>query len=71
MQDWAKVIMVIGGLILLYGFLLWKGYNPLSWVGNLPGDIKISNKNVSIYIPITTMLIFSILLTLAFYLFRK
>lgn len=71
MQDWAKVIMVIGGIILLYGFLLWKGYNPLSWVGNLPGDIKIRNENVSIYIPITTMLILSILLTLILYLFRK
>jgi hypothetical protein len=71
MQEWGKIIMLIGALVVVYGLFLWRGINPLAWVGNLPGDIHIKNKNVSIYIPITTMIIFSILLSLIIYIFRK
>ena len=71
MEQWGKIIITVGALLVVYGIFLWKGYNPLSWLGNLPGDIKIQNENTTLYIPITTMIILSIVFTLLLYLFRK
>ncbi len=57
-------LLVIGfGLILILGgVLIWTG--ALSWFGRLPGDIRIHNDNVSIYIPITSMILISLALSL-------
>jgi hypothetical protein len=57
------VLVVIGGLSML-GVRL-----P---IGRLPGDIAISGKSGGIYIPITTMILASLLLTLLWnLLFRR
>ncbi|EUA08750.1 hypothetical protein I553_9807 [Mycobacterium xenopi 4042] len=32
----------------------------MSWLGNLPGDIRITSGNTRIYIPITSMLLVSV-----------
>jgi hypothetical protein len=34
----------------------------LSWFGRLPGDIRISSDNTRVYIPITSMLLVSVVL---------
>ena len=60
----AKLLMSIGAA-LLTGWLILR-YAPwlLSWFGKLPGDIHIENKNSVIFIPITSMILISLLLTL-------
>jgi uncharacterized protein HemY len=35
-----------------------------SWFGNLPGDIRIEGDNTRVFIPITSMIIVSVVLTL-------
>ncbi len=40
-------------------------------LGRLPGDIAINRENVSFYFPITTGILVSIALTLAFWLFGR
>lgn len=35
-----------------------------SWFGNLPGDIRIEGENSRVYIPITSMILVSVALTL-------
>jgi uncharacterized protein HemY len=42
------------------GLLAWTG--ALSWLGNLPGDIRIITGNTRIYIPFTSMLLISLVL---------
>ncbi|MBK9098576.1 MAG: DUF2905 domain-containing protein [bacterium] len=64
-----RTLIIIGIVILLAG-LLWPWLIKLP-IGKLPGDIIIDKPNFKIYIPITTMIIFSLLLTLIFWLFRK
>jgi hypothetical protein len=54
-------------LLLLGGLLAWTG--ALSWLGNLPGDLRISSGNTRIYIPITSMLLVSAGLNVILWLF--
>jgi uncharacterized protein HemY len=53
--------LIGGGIILVVvGLLAWAG--ALSWLGNLPGDIRITTANARIYVPFTSMLLISLLL---------
>jgi hypothetical protein len=59
--------LIGGGIVLLVaGFLTWSG--ALSWLGNLPGDIRITTENARIYIPITSMLLVSVVLNVLIWL---
>jgi hypothetical protein len=51
------------------GFLIYKGW--LSWFGRLPGDIRYESENLRVYVPIVSMLLASVLLSLLFYLVRR
>lgn len=77
MTEWAtlgKVLLGIGGLIALAGlFLLLSERVPglgsvLSLFGRLPGDLSFKRDNFSLYVPLGTSLLLSILLSLVFYL---
>ena len=43
----------------------------LNWFGRLPGDIRIEGENGNVFIPITSMLILSVLLSVLLSLFRR
>ena len=55
--------------LILIGLLFWSG--SLSWFGRLPGDIRIERESVRIYVPLTSMLVLSLVLSLAYYLMRR
>ena len=71
MQQMGKFIFIIGVILLVVGGVLWLGGSKFSWIGNLPGDIKIKKENVHVYIPITTMLLISALLTFIMWIVNK
>jgi NAD/NADP transhydrogenase beta subunit len=50
----------VGLLLSIIGVLTLSG--ALSWFGRLPGDIRISSDNTRVYIPITSMLLASVVL---------
>jgi hypothetical protein len=60
----GKIIIITGILIVLVGVLIYFFHGKLNWIGNLPGDIKIERPNFKMYIPITTMILLSVLITL-------
>jgi len=62
--------LIIVGLVILVVGLLWPWLIKLP-IGKLPGDIIINKPNLKLYIPITTMVIISLLLTLIFWIFKK
>lgn len=77
MTEWAtlgKVLLGIGGLITLAGLLLLLSErvpglgSVLSLFGRLPGDLSFKRDNFSLYVPLGTSLLLSILLSLVFYL---
>ena len=64
-----KVLIGIGVIFLAVGlFWPWLGKLP---IGRLPGDIIIDRPNFKIYIPITTMIIVSIVISLLSRFFKK
>jgi hypothetical protein len=68
-ENIGKLLLTVGGVIALTGILfLFLGRFGL---GRLPGDILIKRGNLTIFFPITTMVLISILLTLIFSVFRK
>jgi len=70
MPELGRTLMLVGGLLLLLGFLLTiSGRVP--WLGRLPGDIVIERKNFSFYFPLMTSVIVSVVLTILMMLFRK
>jgi len=64
----ALVIFAGVGLILI-GLLIYSG--ALSWFGRLPGDIRLGDERARIFIPLTSMLIVSLVLSLLLYLLRR
>jgi hypothetical protein len=56
----GKILIIIGGGILVIGLLIQVGL-PL---GRLPGDIRISRGNFTLYSPLMTGLLISIALTI-------
>jgi len=66
----AKMLILFGVVLtLLGGLLLLVGKIPL--LGRLPGDIVIRRENWSVYFPLTTSVVISVLLTLLFSLFGR
>jgi DUF2905 family protein len=70
MPEIGKMLVVFGAVILLLGLVLWSGFGA-SWLGKLPGDIRIERGHSSFYFPIVTCIIVSILLSLLLSLFRR
>ena len=68
-RNMQRILIILGVIILIVGFL-WPWIIKLP-IGKLPGDIIIDKPNFKVYIPITTMIIISLLLTLIFWLFKK
>jgi hypothetical protein len=64
-----RFLIILGIITLLLG-ILWPLLGKLP-LGRLPGDIVINRPNMTIYFPITTSIIVSIVLTLVFWFFRK
>lgn len=62
-------LIVIGAVLVLVGLLATTG--ALSWFGRLPGDIRIERGNSRLYVPITSMLLISLVLSLLSALVRR
>ncbi len=70
----GKALLAAGILLALLGaWILLSGRFPSlpSWLGRLPGDLSFERRNVRIYLPITTSLLLSLVLTLLFWLFSR
>jgi len=64
------LLVVVGGVfVILIGLLIYSG--GLGWFGRLPGDIRYESGNVRVYVPIVSMLLISLALTLIFNLLRR
>lgn len=61
--------LILIGLILVAAGLLWPWIGSLG-LGRLPGDIVIERENFTLYIPITTGLLMSVILTVLLWLLR-
>lgn len=65
----GRVLITLGILMIVVGVLFRFG--ALSWFGNLPGDIRMTNERTRIFVPITSMLLVSVVVSLLVSLFRR
>jgi hypothetical protein len=69
-MNMGKWLMIIGVLVLLVGAALQFAPWLVNWFGKLPGDLRIGSGNTRVFIPITSMILLSIILTIIVNLFR-
>ncbi len=67
----ARLIILIGILLIIVGIVLQFAPGLLTWFGRLPGDIRYESGNTRVYIPITSMLLLSVGLTIAITVLRR
>jgi hypothetical protein len=64
-----RTLVIIGICCLIIG-LLWPWLRTLP-IGRLPGDIIIVRENFRFFLPLTSCIVVSVVLTILFWLFRK
>ncbi|HQH72567.1 MAG TPA: DUF2905 domain-containing protein [bacterium] len=65
----GKWFLAVGALFMLMG-VLFLLVPHVPWLGKLPGDIQYQGKRVTVYFPLTTCIILSVLLTILLSLMR-
>ena len=63
------LIIAFGLFVVIFGLLYYIG--ALSWFGRLPGDIRFGGDRTRVFIPITSMLLISLVLSFVMYLLRR
>jgi hypothetical protein len=56
------LVVVIGIGVVVLGLLIASG--ALSWFGRLPGDLRREGTSARVFVPITSMIVVSIVLTI-------
>jgi len=62
-------LIVLGIAIVVVGLIVKTGL--FAWFGNLPGDIEIRREGFRLYVPITSMILVSVGLSLLFAFLRR
>lgn len=65
----SRLLIIIGLVIVAIG-LLWPWLTRIG-LGRLPGDIMIERENFTLYVPITTGLLLSVLLSIIIWLVNR
>ena len=64
-----KTLIIVGVLLIMIG-ILWPWVVKLP-IGRLPGDIVINRPGLKVYIPVTTMGLISVIVSLILWLLKK
>lgn len=62
-QTIGRLLLLLGVGITIIGGVMWL-LGRFTGLGGLPGDIRVQTENVSCFVPITSMIILSVLLTI-------
>ena len=67
----AKYLILGGIAMIVIGLIYYFFYDKLSWIGNLPGDVKVEGENTKVYFPIVTMIVLSVMFSIVLNLVRR
>jgi uncharacterized membrane-anchored protein len=70
MGDLGKMLILLG-LVLIGAGLLLTLAGKLPWLGKLPGDLSYKGEHVTVYVPLATCLLISVVLSLLLWWFRR
>ena len=57
-----NALVIIAGMIVCAGGLVWILTPAVPWLGRLPSDIKVKTKDFDFYLPLTSSLVVCIVL---------
>lgn len=69
MKSAGALLVFVGIGLVVVGLLAWSG--ALSWFGRLPGDLRWEGEHTRVYVPLTSMLLVSLALSLLALLLRR
>ena len=67
----GKYLIGIGIVIALLGCIIYLFGDKLSWLGRLPGDIRVEGRGGGFYFPIVTCIVVSVVINLIIVLIRR
>jgi hypothetical protein len=70
MAEIGRTLLVLGGVLVVVGLLLTFG-GRIPGLGRLPGDIVYRRGSFTVYFPLVTSLLLSLLLTAILAIFRR
>ena len=70
MSSIGKTLILFGAIMIGAGLLL-VFFNKIPFLGKLPGDLYIQRKNFTVYFPLATSILVSIILSLIFWLWSR
>jgi hypothetical protein len=71
MGDLGRVLVFIGGLLLVVGIVVILAGKANLPIGRLPGDIVYRGKNTTFYFPLATSILLSVILSLVLYVVNR
>ncbi|HZG51871.1 MAG TPA: DUF2905 domain-containing protein [Pyrinomonadaceae bacterium] len=63
------LVVLVGVGVVVVGLLVYAG--ALSWFGRLPGDLNFGGERTRVFIPLTSMLIVSLVVSLVMWALRR
>ena len=70
-MDMGKLLVVIGLVVVVAGLVLQFAPGLFGWFGHLPGDIRREGEHGTLFIPITSMIVISIVASIIINLFFR
>lgn len=67
----GKALIILGVTLVIIGAIVVFAPGVFGWFGKLPGDIRIERENSFVFIPITSMILISVVLTLILNLLKR
>ncbi len=71
MGDLGRMLIFVGGLLLVFGIVLVFAGKVNLPIGRLPGDIVYRGKNTTFYFPLATSILLSVVLSLVLYVVNR
>jgi len=65
----GQLIVAVGLIFVVLGLMAMRGW--LGWFGHPPGDVRVERENMRVYVPVISMLLISILLSVLSYVLRR
>jgi DUF2905 family protein len=70
MNDLGRIIIVLGIILIVVGIIVTFS-SKIPFLGRLPGDIYIHKKGFTLYFPLATSILLSVIVSAILYFFRK
>jgi len=71
MGNLGKPLIIMGLFLIAAGVAISFAPKLPSWLGRLPGDMDFKRGNFSLYFPLSTCVLLSVILSFILWLFRK